>query len=147
MDQFLAFVTEHYILSALWVVVFVLLVMDIAKKRFSSIQPLQPQEAVIKVNRGGVFVDTRGAEEFAKGHIQGSKNIELAKVRAGEVKGLEKFKDAPIVTVCNYGNTARAAATALEKAGFSQVYVLQGGLQAWQNASLPVSKAQQKKKK
>lgn len=147
MDQFLAFVTEHYILSALWVVVFVLLVMDIAKKRFSSIQPLKPQEAVIKVNRGGVFVDIRGAEEFAKGHIQGSKNIELAKIRAGEVKPLEKFKDAPIVTVCNYGNTARAAATALEKAGFSQVYVLQGGLQAWQNASLPVSKTQQKKKK
>lgn len=147
MDQFLAFVTEHYILSALWVVVFVLLVMDIAKKRFSSIQPLKPQEAVIKVNRGGIFVDTRGAEDFAKGHIQGSKNIDLAKIRAGEVKPLEKFKDAPIVTVCNYGNTARAAATALEKAGFSQVYVLQGGLQAWQNASLPVAKTQQKKKK
>lgn len=145
MEQFLAFVTEHWILSSLWLVVFVLLVMDIAKKRFSSIQPLKPQEAVIKVNRGGVFVDIRGAEDFAKGHIQGSKHIEMAKIRAGEIKGLDKFKDAPIVTVCNYGNTARAAATALVKAGFSQVYVLQGGLQAWQGASLPIAKASAKK--
>ena len=30
------------------------------------------------------------------------------------------------------------------KQDFSQVYVLQGGLQAWQGASLPVSKAPEK---
>ena len=59
MEQFFQFATEHYILSTLWVIVFVMLVMDIVKKRFSSVQPLKPQEAVIKVNRGGVFVDIR----------------------------------------------------------------------------------------
>ena len=147
MDQLIEFATEHYILSGLWVLVFVMLVMDIVKKRFSSIQPLKPQEAVLKVNRGGVFVDIRSDEDFAKGHIQGSKQISAEKIRSGDVKSLEKFKDAPIVTVCNYGNTARGAATALVKAGFTQVYVLQGGLQAWQGASLPVSKTQLKNKK
>ncbi|RUO35677.1 rhodanese-like domain-containing protein [Aliidiomarina sanyensis] len=145
MEQFFQFVTEHYILSTLWLIVFIMLVMDIAKKRFSSILPLKPQEAVIKTNRGGVFVDVRGAEDFAKGHIAGSKHLPLEKIRAGDTKILEKFKDAPIVTVCNYGNTARSAGTALVKAGFSQVYVLQGGLQGWQNASMPVSKAQPQK--
>ncbi|TRW48977.1 rhodanese-like domain-containing protein [Aliidiomarina halalkaliphila] len=145
MDQFFQFVTEHYILSTLWIVVFVMLVMDIMKKRFSSLQPLKPQEAVLKTNRGGVFVDVRTDDEFAKGHIAGSKHLPLAKIRAGDIKTLEKFKDAPIVMVCNYGNTARTAGTALVKAGFSQVYVLQGGLQAWQGASLPVNKAQPKK--
>ncbi|MCH8501635.1 MAG: rhodanese-like domain-containing protein [Aliidiomarina sp.] len=150
MEQLFQFAMEHYILSTLWLIVFVMLVMDIAKKRFSSIQPLKPQEAVIKVNRGGLFVDIRSADEFSKANITGSKHLPMEKVRAGDFKTLEKFKDAPIVTVCNYGNTARTAATALVKAGFSQVYVLQGGLQAWQGASLPVSKApekQQKKKK
>jgi len=140
MEQLFDFVSEHWILSSLWLVVFFLLVSDLVKKRFSTVRPLKPQEATIAVNRGGIFLDTRDAEEFAKGHIHGSKNVPLAKIRAGETKTLDKYKDAPIVTVCNYGNTARSAAAALEKAGFTKVSVLQGGLQAWQSANLPISK-------
>lgn len=145
MESFIQFVTEHYILSTLWLVVFIMLVADIAKKRFSSILSLKPQEAIIKTNRGGLFVDIRGAEDFAKGHIAGSKHLPLEKIRSGDVKILEKFKDDPIVTVCNFGNSARSAGNALIKAGFSQVYVLQGGLQAWQNASMPLVKAEPQK--
>lgn len=149
MDQFINLITEHYILSTLWAVVFLLLVKDIVTKGFSSIKPLKPQEATIAVNRGGLFVDCRSPENFQQGHINGAKNIPLAKIRAGEVKALEKFKDTPIVAVCDHGNTARSAAAALEKAGFSDVNVLQGGLQAWRNASLPLTKGspgQEKKK-
>ncbi|CUS47617.1 MAG: Rhodanese-related sulfurtransferase [Idiomarinaceae bacterium HL-53] len=140
MDQFIQFVTEHYILSALWLAVFTFLVLDIVKRRFSAVTTLSAQQATIAVNRGGSFVDIRTEEEFASGHIHGSKHVPLAKIRAGETKVLDKLKDAPIVTVCNYGNSARTAAALLEKAGFTKVSVLQGGLQSWRNANMPLSK-------
>lgn len=140
MDQFIQFATEHYIMSALWLAVFFMLVADIVKKRFSTVTSLSPQQATLAVNRGGVFVDVRGDEEFNQGHIHNARQVTLQNIREGNVKVLEKYKDAPIVAVCNYGNTARTAANLLTKAGFSQVSVLQGGMQAWKGASMPVSK-------
>lgn len=140
MDQFIQFVTEHYILSTLWLVVFFMLVTDIVKNRFSNVTLLNPQNATIATNRGGVFLDIRSEEEYAQGHIYGSRWLTLQKIREGDIKALDKFKDAPIVTVCNYGNTARTAAALLAKAGFNKVSVLQGGLQAWKSANMPLSK-------
>lgn len=145
MDQFIQFASEHYILSALWLAVFTFLVVDIVKRRFSTVTTLSAQQATIAANRGGLFVDIRTEDEFASGHIHGSKNISLAKIRAGETKPLDKFKDAPIVTVCNYGNSARTAAALLDKAGFTKVSVLQGGLQGWRGANMPISKKNNKK--
>ncbi|MCC5879523.1 MAG: rhodanese-like domain-containing protein [Idiomarina sp.] len=149
MSELIAFATDHYILSTLWLVVFFLLVSNLVKYRLSSIAMLKPQEATIAVNRGGVFVDVRTADEFAEGHIQGAKNITLQQIKAGEIKNLEKHKDAPIVLVCNHGNTAKQGAVALEKEGFSKASVLQGGMMSWKNASFPVvkSKATGKKSK
>jgi rhodanese-related sulfurtransferase len=38
------------------------------------------------------------------------------------------------------GNQARGTASAMQKDGFANVNVLKGGMNAWQSASLPVSK-------
>jgi rhodanese-related sulfurtransferase len=38
------------------------------------------------------------------------------------------------------GNQARGTANAMLKDGFANVSVLKGGMNAWQSASLPVSK-------
>lgn len=149
MSEFIAFATDQYILTTLWLVVLFLLINNLVKYRLSSIKLLKPQEATITVNRGGVFVDVRGEDEFGQGHIQGARHVTLQQIKAGETKTLEKYKDDPIVVVCNHGNSAKQAAGALEKAGFSQASVLQGGMVAWKNASFPVvkSKAAGKKSK
>lgn len=147
MSEFIAFATDHYILTTLWLVVFFLLLNNLVKYRLSSIKMLKPQEATIAANRGGVFVDVRTPEEFAEGHIQGAKNVTLQQIKAEEIKNLEKYKDAPIVLVCNHGNTAKQGAVALEKAGFTQPSVLQGGMHAWKNASFPIVKSKATGKK
>ena len=147
MNDFIAFATDNYILTTAWLVVFFLLVHNLVKYRLSSIAMLNPQDATIKVNRGGVFVDVRTDDEFAQGHIQGARHVTLQQIKVGETKSLEKYKDAPIVVVCNHGNSAKQAAGALEKAGFSQASVLQGGMFAWKNASFPVVKSKAAGKK
>jgi rhodanese-related sulfurtransferase len=42
--------------------------------------------------------------------------------------------------VCKAGQTSGDAAKRLRKAGFEHVYVLDGGIGAWQQAGLPLAK-------
>jgi len=57
-----------------------------------------------------------------------------------EHKLLAGAKSQPVVLVCRTGQTAGAAAKRLKKAGFEKVYVLDGGVAAWQQADLPLVK-------
>jgi rhodanese-related sulfurtransferase len=50
--------------------------------------------------------------------------------RIGE---LDKFKGRPVIVVCQNGTQANRA-EALKKAGFAEVYGLNGGIAAWQQA-------------
>lgn len=99
-----------------------------------------PAQATLLINRGKTtIVDVRSAEEFAGGRLPDAVNIpaaELAK-RAGE---LEKSKNKTVIVVCQKGTRAFGAAKILEKAGFTDVVVLDGGVAAWQAASLPIKK-------
>jgi rhodanese-related sulfurtransferase len=45
-----------------------------------------------------------------------------------------------VVLVCKTGQGAGDAARRLLKAGFEKVYVLDGGIQAWQQADLPLAR-------
>jgi rhodanese-related sulfurtransferase len=62
----------------------------------------------------------------------------------GELKSrladLEKFKDKPVLVHCATGNRSQGAAKMLKDAGFKEVFNLQGGLGAWQQAGMPVEK-------
>src|SRR3984893_2465966 len=84
-------------------------------------------------------IDVRGPDEFtgALGHIATARNIPVAELneRLRELAGLER---APIVLVCRTDKRSAAAAHTLHAAGFSQVSVLRGGMQQWNEAGLPV---------
>ena len=81
----------------------------------------------------------RGASDFEKGHIAGSKNVQMTQFDP-ENKQLAPAKSLPVVMVCKVGQTASFAARRLRKAGFTDVAVLEGGIQAWQAADLPLVK-------
>jgi rhodanese-related sulfurtransferase len=102
---------------------------------------IAPNAAVQLINREkAVVVDVCQPEEFAQGHIVGSKNIPLADLEA-KLPGVVKNKALPVVLVCQSGaRSARAVATA-KKLGYEQAQSLAGGLKAWKAATLPVEKA------
>ena len=102
---------------------------------------IAPNAAVQLINREkAVVVDVCEPEEFAQGHIVGSKNIPLADLEA-KLPGLVKNKALPVVLVCQTGaRSGRAVATA-KKLGYEQAQSLAGGLKAWKAANLPVEKA------
>lgn len=101
---------------------------------------VSPLQATLLINReDAVVVDVRDASEFAAGHLPNARNIPLAQLdkRMGE---LDRFKDKPIIVCCQSGNRSGAACTGLTKAGFSNALNLIGGVPAWQEANLPITK-------
>ena len=111
--------------------------LKIATQRFSS---LTPDAAVQLMNNEDVVVlDVREAAEAIGGKIAKAIQIPVSAVtkRVGE---LEKYKDKTLLVYCKSGARAGIACKELGKHGFEKVYSLNGGLAAWQEAHLPLSK-------
>ena len=89
--------------------------------------------------KDAVIIDIRDQGEYAAGHILNARSIPF-KVFADRKNDLEKLKSVPIIVSCDTGQRAGPAAQKLREMGFAEVHVLQGGLNAWRQAGLPVSK-------
>ena len=101
---------------------------------------LKPDGLTALVNReNALVVDIRAQNDFQQGHISGSKNVQPSQFDP-ENKQLAPAKSLPVVVVCNAGLTAAGAAKRLVKAGFEKVYVLDGGVEGWRSAGLPLVK-------
>lgn len=75
-----------------------------------------------------LLLDVREAWEFTYCRIEGSSLLPLGQL-AEQIATLEA--DAEIVVICHLGVRSYRAALILEHAGFSNVYNLQGGVEAW----------------
>ena len=108
--------------------------------RTGGFRRINPAQLTGMINRDdALVVDLRASGDFAKGHIAGARNVQMSQFDP-ENKQLAPARDLPVVLVCNVGQTAAAAAKRLRKAGFTKVSVLEGGIQAWQGADLPLVK-------
>ena len=136
----MAFAGRHPILSlALAGITLALLYNEIAG-RMGGFRRLGPAQLTALINRdNALVVDLRPSADFGKGHIPGSKNVLMSQFDP-ESKQLTAAKALPVVLVCKLGQTATDAAKRLRKAGFTKVSVLEGGIQAWQGADLPLVK-------
>ena len=105
---------------------------------------LSPAQATALINREDAqVIDVREASEFSTGHLLNARHIPLSDLekRLGE---LEKFKDKPVILNCQSGGRSSSACAILAKAGFTNVHNLEGGIEAWVQAGMPISR--QKKK-
>ena len=94
-------------------------------------------EIVASPPDGLVVLDIRTSEEFAGGHLAGAINIDYyAYDFEAQLEELEL--DVPYVMYCNSGNRSGNALPVMDSLGFSEVYELDGGIQAWYGASLPI---------
>ena len=107
---------------------------------FRGYKGIRPAGLTALVNRdNALVVDLRPIADFEKGHIPGSKNVQMSQFDP-EAKQLATARALPVVLVCKAGQVAGGAAKRLRKAGFEKVFVLDGGIGAWQQAGLPLAK-------
>ena len=101
---------------------------------------LSPTEATILINRHKAAVlDLREVEAYKSGHLPGAKHIDAA----GLTTAIDKLKldrNNPLILVCDTGTQSRKAIAEVKKLGFAEVAALDGGVQAWKAAALPLVK-------
>lgn len=118
-----------------------MLLWSLFKNRSAGDKEISATQAVTLMNRrNAVVVDVRDQGEFASGHLANARHIPLSRLGDG-VKELEKFKNRPIVIVCQSGSRSAGAIGLLSKQGFSEVFSLRGGISAWQQANMPLEKS------
>jgi len=139
-EELLAFAGRNPMLSAALVGLTVAIIVTEVRRLFRGFKSLKPAELTQLMNAGGtVVVDLSASGDFEKGHIAGSRNAQ-ASAFGPDNKLVANAKQSPVVLVCRSGNASETAAKALKKAGFEKVYVLDGGIPAWQQAELPLVK-------
>lgn len=140
MDRYIEFALNHYILILALLTVTYLLIhefFDAALKKFGTVSPMI---AVTKMNNGNtVVLDVREHDEFNKGHIEGAVNIPFSKIKEHE-SSLDAYKNNQVLIVCQDGSRSSAAGKIITKNdAIKEVFVISGGMQAWQeDYKLPV---------
>jgi len=88
-----------------------------------------------------MFLDAREVDLFEAGHIEGAMNLPST---SGEVNSLAYLVPANPDLICySAAATERQAGVVADKLleiGFKKVYVLHGGLEAWEEEGLPTAK-------
>jgi rhodanese-related sulfurtransferase len=135
----------NFVLNNIWLVLAAavsgsVLIWPLINRRLSGVPEVGAMQAVQLLNRkDAVMVDVREPAEFGAGHAPNAKNIPMAQL-AKRIGELEKFKNRPVLIVCQSGGRSHAATALLKKAGFAEVVVLAGGIGAWQQANMPLEK-------
>lgn len=82
-----------------------------------------------------IILDVRAKEEFDTGHLDSAVLIPVDDL---EARYGELLKDKPIIAYCKSGRRSAKAAAILVGKGFSQVYDMAGGIEAWKSKEYPV---------
>jgi rhodanese-related sulfurtransferase len=102
---------------------------------------LTAPDAVRLMNRSkAVVVDVSEPDEFARGHVVGSRNVPFGQLEQ-KLPETVKNKALPVILVCASGARANRAVAVVKKMGYEQVQALSGGLNGWKDANLPLEKA------
>lgn len=139
MQQLLEYAVNHPFLVSAAVLMILVVAIHEFRARTQSFASIAPSEAVRLMNHGGVLIDIRRKEDYDAAHIVGARNVPGAAIAEG-AKSLEKWKEKPVIAYCDTGMTAGSAARHLARLGFKQAYNLRGGLAAWRQENLPVTK-------
>ncbi len=102
----------------------------------TTLAPISAQDLKRKLDRGeAVLIDIRESDEHAREHIIGAR---LAPLSAIDAHDFDRDQGKAAVFHCKSGMRTQANAAKLLARGFSEAYFLDGGIDAWKAAGLPV---------
>ena len=140
MSDFIEFSQQNWLLYLALLAISGLLVGNEVLRKIRGVRALNAAEALRLINdRDAWVVDIREGGEYKEGHIPQARHIPLASLqeRLGE---LGKAGDKPIIVYCRTGSASQSACAQIKKSGIADVYSLSGGLAAWLDANLPISR-------
>jgi len=140
MQEYIEFAGRHPFLFIALAAVIALIIMTELRRATKGFKEVIPSEAVRLINKENALVlDVREANELGQGSIIDSKHIALSTL-PDRLDNLSNDKDKPILVFCKMGNRSGQACKLLLKNSFTNVFGLKGGITAWINDQLPITK-------
>jgi rhodanese-related sulfurtransferase len=102
-------------------------------------QLIDVKTAAERQARGELLLDIREADDYKEFHAPNTTNIPMGRL-ALRLAELEQYKSKPIIVIDHAEQRAPRAMELLLKSGFSQVFVVKGGMAEWKKAELPIEK-------
>ena len=98
-----------------------------------TLKTIDPMEAKRLIDGGALLVDVREPDEHRRERVPGARNLPLSR--------LAPIKSGAPAVIFHCRSGARTAANAGRLAGAAdcQAYILEGGIDAWKKAGLPVA--------
>jgi len=103
----------------------------------SKVPGVDVKQGAALQSQGALMIDVREPSEYAQGHAPGTQLIPLGQLQQ-RLSELVAHKDKPVVLICRSGNRSSQAQEILARAGFTQAINVEGGMNAWAKAGLPV---------
>lgn len=100
-----------------------------------SLPHISPADAKLLLDNGAILIDIRDTDEHARERIPHARNVPLSKLCDSPVGQA----GATIVYHCRSGNRTRMNSPLLAKATEADAFILDGGIDAWKKAGLPVA--------
>jgi rhodanese-related sulfurtransferase len=143
MQRLLEYISQHYFLVTGTAVALLAVAIFEVRERTQAFAGLSTAQAVRLMNQGAVVLDLRPKAAYDAGHIGDARNVPTAELES-QGESLKKWRDKNVITYCETGANGASSARALTKMGFTKVFNLQGGVNAWVKENLPLVKASSK---
>ena len=140
MQRLLEFIGNHAWLASAAILAAAAVAFYEIRERMQAFAALSTMQAVRLMNQGALVIDLRGKELYDAGHISDARNVPVAEL-ASQAETLKKWRDKSVITYCDSGANGASGARTLMKLGFTKVFSLQGGLNAWVKDNLPLAKS------
>ncbi|WP_425635965.1 rhodanese-like domain-containing protein [Algoriphagus yeomjeoni] len=122
-------------------IAFALVNINFVQAQSAKVKAINPSEFEgLMKNKGAVRVlDVRTADEMSEGYLPGAINIDFNSGNfKNEIAKLDKSRT--YLIYCKVGGRSGEAAKMMREAGFTHLYSLDGGIDAWQEAGKPIEK-------
>jgi rhodanese-related sulfurtransferase len=139
MQRLFEFIGHHPYLAGGAVFAAIVVAVYEVRSRVQAFAALSAMQAVRLMNQGALVLDLRPREAFDAGHIGDARNVPAAELET-QADALKKWRDKTVITYDDSGTAGAGAARTLTKLGFSKVFNLEGGLNAWVKDNLPLTK-------
>lgn len=102
-----------------------------------TLRTVSPEKARNMLNEGAILVDIRDPDEHARERIAAARSLPLSTLEQAD---LELHHGKPVIFHCRSGQRTQMNATKLKACAGEdcEAFVVEGGLDAWRKAGLPV---------
>ncbi|MCP4077976.1 MAG: rhodanese-like domain-containing protein [Gammaproteobacteria bacterium] len=140
LQQIIEFSTNHLMLVVSFLALSGFILFTEFRKLTQKFTTVGPSAAISIINKNKtMLIDVRENNEITSGMLNGAIHIPLSGI-GKRLSELDKYKDDSVVVYCRSGNRSGSVCRTLSGRGFEQVYNLAGGIMAWEDAHLPVSR-------